>query len=46
MQLGVVVLDGTTNADHMRDDLTALDFALDDVEVRAIDALLGTPEAP
>jgi diketogulonate reductase-like aldo/keto reductase len=39
LQLGMIPLTGTTNPDHMRDDLGALDFALDADEVERIERL-------
>ncbi|HEX6999176.1 MAG TPA: aldo/keto reductase [Gammaproteobacteria bacterium] len=39
-QRGVVPLTGTTSEAHMREDLAIFEFALDDAELEAIDALL------
>jgi len=40
MQLGLVVLDGTKDAAHMRDDVDALSFVLDSRDVAVVDGLL------
>jgi diketogulonate reductase-like aldo/keto reductase len=42
LHLGMIPLTGTTNAEHMRDDLAVFDFALDPDEVRRIENL-ATP---
>jgi diketogulonate reductase-like aldo/keto reductase len=39
LDVGMMPLTGTTNADHMSEDLAALDFRLDQAEIAAIDAL-------
>lgn len=39
LQVGMIALTGTTNANHMRDDLTVFDFQLDPKEVEAIEQL-------
>jgi diketogulonate reductase-like aldo/keto reductase len=39
MQLGMLPLTGTSNEDHMREDLAAADLELDDADVRAIEAI-------
>jgi diketogulonate reductase-like aldo/keto reductase len=41
LDAGMVALTGTTKADHMRDDLAALDFQLDPAEVTLIERLAG-----
>jgi diketogulonate reductase-like aldo/keto reductase len=42
LQVGMIVLTGTTNAEHMREDLAIFDFALDDREVHLIEGLAQT----
>ncbi|MDB5385471.1 MAG: Aldo/keto reductase [Planctomycetaceae bacterium] len=37
LDIGMLPLTGTTNADHMRDDLEVFDFQLDPAEVRSIE---------
>ena len=39
MQMGMVPLTGTSNAEHMRDDLRALDITLTDADVGAIETI-------
>jgi diketogulonate reductase-like aldo/keto reductase len=41
LDVGMIALTGTTNADHMRADLDIFDFGLDADEVRQIEGLLG-----
>lgn len=41
IQAGMLPLTGTTSAAHMREDLEALNFELDDEDVRAIERLSG-----
>ena len=41
LDMGMVVLTGTTDAEHMREDLAAFDFALDPGEVALVEVLAG-----
>lgn len=41
LQVGMLPLTGTSDARHLREDLAALDFALDDGEVAAIERVSG-----
>lgn len=41
LQLGMICLTGTTDPDHMRQDLEVYDFELSDDEVRAIEGVSG-----
>jgi diketogulonate reductase-like aldo/keto reductase len=41
LDIGMVVLTGTTNADHMRADLEVVDFQLESEEVKRIEGLVG-----
>jgi diketogulonate reductase-like aldo/keto reductase len=41
LDVGMIALTGTSNADHMRDDLEIFDFALAADEVKRIETLLG-----
>ncbi len=41
LDVGMVVLTGTTNADHMRADLEVVDFHLESAEVKQIAGLVG-----
>jgi diketogulonate reductase-like aldo/keto reductase len=41
VEVGMIVLTGTTNAEHMWADLDIFDFALEPEEVERIDRLLG-----
>jgi diketogulonate reductase-like aldo/keto reductase len=41
LQVGMIPLTGTTDARHMREDLSVLDFALEDDEVAAIERVAG-----
>lgn len=41
LQIGMVALTGTTDADHMKEDLEVLDFQLDDGEVARIERIGG-----
>ncbi|HEV3440247.1 MAG TPA: aldo/keto reductase [Gemmata sp.] len=41
LDVGMVVLTGTTNADHMRADLEVVDFHLESEEVKQIEGLVG-----
>ena len=45
MQLGITPLNGTTNVQHMADDLAVLDWEqpLSSDEMRAVGALIGEP---
>lgn len=42
LQVGMICLTGTTDREHMRDDLAALDFELSEEEVAAIERLSST----
>jgi diketogulonate reductase-like aldo/keto reductase len=39
LQMGMIPLTGTSSAAHMREDLAAFDFELDDADVRAIERI-------
>jgi diketogulonate reductase-like aldo/keto reductase len=39
IQIGMIPLTGTSNADHMRDDLRALEITLSEPDLRAIEAI-------
>ena len=41
IHIGILPLTGTTSATHMREDLTVLDFQLDEGEVRCIESISG-----
>ena len=41
LEVGMIALTGTTNADHMRGDLEIFDFQLEENEVRRIESLVG-----
>ncbi|MGE0172735.1 MAG: aldo/keto reductase family protein [Oligoflexales bacterium] len=41
IQVGMLPLTGTTNAQHMREDLVALEFALPDEDVKTIELMAG-----
>ena len=41
LQVGMIPLTGTTDADHMKEDLEVFDFQLDDGEVKRIERIVG-----